>query len=74
MLTAADDLNNLLAFSIWDPVQLFQMPVEASWIAIRKEQQLLKYYRRHAVKNSKHAIIKVARRLALIARTVVQKS
>lgn len=47
--------------------------VEASWIAIRKEPQLLKYYRKHAVKNSKHAIIKVARRLALIARAVGQK-
>ncbi len=39
--------------------------VEASWIAIRKEPQLLTYYRRHAVKNSKHAIVKVARKLAL---------
>lgn len=47
--------------------------VEASWIAIRKEPQLLKYYRRHAIKNSKHAIIKVARKLALIAKGVVQK-
>ena len=47
--------------------------VEASWMAIRKEPKLLKYYRRHAVKNSKHAIIKVARRLALIARAAAQK-
>jgi transposase len=47
--------------------------VEASWTAIRKEPLLLKYYRRHAIKNSKHAIIKVARRLALIAKGVVQK-
>jgi transposase len=47
--------------------------VEASWIAIRKEPHLLKYYRRHAIKNSKHAIIKVARKLALIAKGVVQK-
>jgi transposase len=47
--------------------------VEASWIAIRKDPQLLKYYRKHAVKNSKHAIIKIARRVALIARAVVQK-
>jgi transposase len=47
--------------------------VEASWIAIRKEPRLLKYYRRHALKNSKHAIIKVARRLALIAKAVVQR-
>ncbi|HEV3249456.1 MAG TPA: IS110 family transposase [Puia sp.] len=47
--------------------------VEASWIAIRKEPLLLNYYRRHAIKNSKHAIIKVARKLALIAKGVVQK-
>jgi transposase len=47
--------------------------VEASWMAIRREPRLLKYYRRYAVKNSKYAIIKVARRLALIARTVTQK-
>lgn len=47
--------------------------VEASWIAIRKEPQLLKYYRRHAIKNSKHAIIKVARKLALTAKGVAQK-
>lgn len=47
--------------------------VEASWIAIRKEPRLLNYYRKHAVKNSKHAIIKVARRLALTARAIVQK-
>ncbi len=48
--------------------------VEASWIAIRNEPLLLKYYRRHAIKNRKHAIIKVARKLALIAKGVVQKS
>jgi transposase len=47
--------------------------VEASWVAIRKEPILLKYYRRHAIKNCKHAIIKVARKLALIAKAVVQK-
>jgi transposase len=34
---------------------------------------MLKYYRKHAIKNSKHAIIKVARRLALITRAVAQK-
>jgi transposase len=48
--------------------------VEASWTAIRKDPILLKYYRRHAIKNSKHAIIKVARKLALTAKAVVQKS
>jgi transposase len=47
--------------------------VEASWIAIRKEPLLLKYYRKHAVRNNKHAIIKVARKLALIARGVALK-
>ena len=47
--------------------------VEASWIAIRKEPYLLTYYRRHAIKNSKHAIIKVARKLALTAKGVVQR-
>jgi transposase len=47
--------------------------VEASWFAIRNEPSLLKYYRKHAVKNSKHAIIKVARKLALIAKGVAQK-
>jgi transposase len=47
--------------------------VEASWFAIRNEPSLLKYYRKHAVKNSRHAIIKVARKLALIAKGVVQK-
>ncbi|MBN8854363.1 MAG: IS110 family transposase, partial [Sphingobacteriales bacterium] len=47
--------------------------VEASWLAIRNDPSLLKYYRKHAVKNSRHAIIKVARKLALIAKGVVQK-
>ena len=47
--------------------------IEASWVAIRKEPLLLKYYRRHAVRNNKHAIIKVARKLALIAKGVAQK-
>ncbi|MFI5152197.1 MAG: IS110 family transposase [Chitinophagales bacterium] len=47
--------------------------VEASWIAIKREPTFLKYYRKHAIKNSKHAIIKVARKLALIAKGVAQK-
>jgi transposase len=47
--------------------------VEASWFAIRNEPSLLKYYRKHVVMNSKHAIIKVARKLALIAKGVAQK-
>jgi transposase len=46
--------------------------VEASWVAIKKEPYLLKYYRPHAIRNSKRAIIKVARKLALIAKSVAQ--
>lgn len=46
--------------------------VEASWIAIRKQPALLGYYRKHVGKNSKHAIIKVARKLALMAKAVAQ--
>ncbi len=45
--------------------------IEASWTSIRKSTELLAYYSKHAVKNNKHAIIKVARRLALIAKGVV---
>jgi transposase len=45
--------------------------IEASWIAIRTAPQLFAYYSKHSVKDNKHAIIKVARRLALIARGVV---
>lgn len=47
--------------------------IEASWQAIRKSPELLVYYRKHAVKNNKHAIVKVTRKLALIARSVVQR-
>lgn len=47
--------------------------VEASWVAIRKEPKLLSYYRKYAVKNSNHAIIKVARKLALTVKAVAQK-
>lgn len=45
--------------------------VEAAWIAIRKDAGLLLYYKKHAAKNNKHAIMKVARKLALIAKGVV---
>jgi transposase len=48
--------------------------IEASWTAIRNAPELLAYYRKHASKNNKHAIIKVARRLVLIARAVVLKN
>lgn len=45
--------------------------IESSWAAIRHSPQLLAYYRKHAMKNNKHAIVKVARKIALIARAVV---
>lgn len=48
--------------------------VEASWIAIRKSPELFKYYSKHAVKSNKHAIIKVAHKLALIAKAAVIKN
>jgi transposase len=47
--------------------------IESSWTAIRKNSELFTYYSKHARKNNKHAIVKVARKLALAARGVVQK-
>lgn len=47
--------------------------MEASWTAIRKSPKLFAYYSKHAVKDSKKAIVKVARKLALIIRAVVIK-
>jgi transposase len=47
--------------------------IEASWTAIRKSPALFAYYSKHAARNNKAAIVKVARRLALIARAVVIK-
>ncbi len=47
--------------------------IEAAWAAIRTAPEFLSYYRKHVVKNSKHAIVKVARKLALVARGLVQK-
>jgi transposase len=44
--------------------------VEASWMAIRRSPALFAYYSKHAVRNPKRAIIKVARRLAMIAKGV----
>lgn len=38
--------------------------VEASWIAIRKDPVMQNYYRKHAGRNSKAAIFKVARKLS----------
>lgn len=50
------------------------MLVEAAWIAIRKDSGLLLYYKKHAASNNKHAIMKVARKLSLIAKGVVLKN
>jgi transposase len=47
--------------------------IEASWTAIKKSRTLFAYYSKHAVKDSKKAIVKVARKLALTARGVVLK-
>lgn len=45
--------------------------IEASWTAIRKSPELFAYYSKHAVRDSKKAIVKVARKLALTVRAVV---
>ena len=46
--------------------------IEASWKAISKSRSMFAYYSKHAVgKNGKRAIIKVARKLAMIAKGVV---
>jgi transposase len=47
--------------------------MEASWKAIGKSPELFAYYSKHAVKDSKKAVVKVARKLALAARAVVIK-
>ena len=47
--------------------------VEASWAAIRKSRTLFAYYSKHTSKSGKKAIIKVARKLALIAKGVATK-
>ena len=44
--------------------------IEAAWTAIRRCPMLLAYYKKHVGKNSKRAIVKVARKLALIAKAV----
>jgi transposase len=45
--------------------------IEAAWISIRKCPVLLQYYKKHAGKEPKKAIIKVAAKLALIAKAVI---
>ncbi len=44
--------------------------IEAAWTAIRRCPVLLAYYKKHAGRNPKKAIVKVARKLALIAKAV----
>jgi transposase len=53
--------------------RLRSLLVEASWTAIRKEPALLMYYKKHAVKNNNHAIVKVARKLAMIVKGVMNR-
>lgn len=45
--------------------------IEASWKAIRISRGLFAYYSKHVGKDSKKAIVKVARKLAMIAKGVV---
>jgi transposase len=45
--------------------------IEAAWVAIRKCPVLLAYYKKHMIKNNKKAIVKVAAKLALIAKSVM---
>lgn len=45
--------------------------VEAAWSGIRQDPELLLYFKKHASKNNKHAIIKVTRKMALMARGMV---
>jgi transposase len=47
--------------------------IEAAWAAVRTAPEIFAYYSKHAAKDNKHAIVKVARKLALIARGVVLK-
>jgi transposase len=44
--------------------------IEAAWVAIRQCPVLLAYYKKHFGRNNKKAILKVARKLALIAKAV----
>lgn len=44
--------------------------IEAAWQAIRRSPALLSYYRKHIGKSNKKAIVKVAAKLALIAKAV----
>lgn len=47
--------------------------IEASWTAIKNDRGLFAYYSKHAKRDSKKAIVKVTRKVALTARGVVIK-
>jgi transposase len=47
--------------------------IEAAWVAIRRCPVFLAYFKKHAGKDSKKAIVKVARKLALTAKAVALK-
>lgn len=49
---------------------LRSMLMEASWVAIRTSASLLAYYKKHCYPENNKAIIKVARKLAMIVRGV----
>ena len=44
--------------------------IEAAWTAIRRCPYFLSYYKQHVGKNNKKVIVKVARKLALVAKAV----
>lgn len=48
--------------------------IEASWTAIRNSPQLFHYYSKHAKKGPTKAIVKVARKIALMAKALVLKN
>lgn len=52
--------------------QLRSYLIEASWIAIRKDAEMQKYYRKHQGKNVKSIIVKVAHKMARRILSVVK--
>jgi transposase len=47
--------------------------IESAWVAIRTSPVFLAYYKKHVIKNPKKAIVKVAKKLAMIVRGVITK-
>lgn len=47
--------------------------IEAAWVAVRTCPVFLAYYKKHVIKNPKKAIVKVAKKLAMIVRGVITK-